>query len=60
MGGGLWYSRISATGDPHGATFLQASPTYDELRGMFGTHMADVVIEVTGVKFLAEDSRKRL
>ena len=26
MGVVLWYSRISVTGDPHGATFLQASP----------------------------------
>ena len=26
MRGGLWYRRSSVTGDPHGATFLQASP----------------------------------
>jgi guanosine-3',5'-bis(diphosphate) 3'-pyrophosphohydrolase len=34
--------------------------SYDELRGLFGTQVADVVIEVTDVKFLAADSRKRL
>jgi guanosine-3',5'-bis(diphosphate) 3'-pyrophosphohydrolase len=34
--------------------------TYDELRGAFGAAVADVVVEVTDVKFLAKESRKRL
>lgn len=41
-------------------TIEDTETTYDELRGIFGTSVADVVIEVTDVKFLAKDSRKRL
>jgi guanosine-3',5'-bis(diphosphate) 3'-pyrophosphohydrolase len=41
-------------------TIEDTETTYDELRGVFGTSVADVVIEVTDVKFLADQSRKRL
>jgi GTP diphosphokinase / guanosine-3',5'-bis(diphosphate) 3'-diphosphatase len=41
-------------------TIEDTETTYDELRGVFGTEVADVVVEVTDVKFLAADSRKRL
>ena len=41
-------------------TIEDTGTTYDEFRGMFGTHVADVVIEVTDVKFLASGARKRL
>jgi GTP diphosphokinase / guanosine-3',5'-bis(diphosphate) 3'-diphosphatase len=41
-------------------TIEDTETTYDELRGVFGTCVADVVIEVTDVKFLADESRKRL
>jgi (p)ppGpp synthase/HD superfamily hydrolase len=41
-------------------TIEDTETTYDELRGAFGASVADVVIEVTDVKFLARDSRKRL
>jgi guanosine-3',5'-bis(diphosphate) 3'-pyrophosphohydrolase len=41
-------------------TIEDTETTYDELRGVFGTPVADVVIEVTDVKFLAKESRKRL
>jgi Guanosine polyphosphate pyrophosphohydrolases/synthetases len=34
--------------------------TYDELRGQFGAPVADVVVEVTDVKFLGKEARKRL
>jgi guanosine-3',5'-bis(diphosphate) 3'-pyrophosphohydrolase len=41
-------------------TIEDTETTYDELRGTFGATVADVVIEVTDVKFLAKESRKRL
>ena len=41
-------------------TFEDTRTAYDEVRSMFGTQVADVVIEVTDVKFLATDSRKRV
>ena len=41
-------------------TIEDTRTTYDELRGAFGATVADVVIEVTDVKFLADESRKRL
>ena len=34
-------------------TFEDTRTAYDEVRSMFGTQVADVVIEVTDVKFLA-------
>ena len=33
---------------------------YDELRGQFGTHIADIVAEVTDTKFLGKRTRKQL
>jgi guanosine-3',5'-bis(diphosphate) 3'-pyrophosphohydrolase len=41
-------------------TIEDTETTYDELRGAFGAEVADVVIEVTDVKFLAKELRKRL
>ena len=41
-------------------TIEDTKTTYNELRGLFGAGVADVVIEVTDVKFLGRDSRKRL
>jgi len=41
-------------------TIEDTETTYDELRGAFGVEVADVVVEVTDVKFLAKESRKRL
>jgi guanosine-3',5'-bis(diphosphate) 3'-pyrophosphohydrolase len=41
-------------------TIEDTETTYDELRGAFGAAVADVVIEVTDVKFLSRESRKRL
>jgi guanosine-3',5'-bis(diphosphate) 3'-pyrophosphohydrolase len=41
-------------------TIEDTETTYDELRGAFGAEVADVVVEVTDVKFLAKESRKRL
>ena len=41
-------------------TIEDTKTTYDELRGAFGTSVADVVVEVTDVKFMAKASRKRL
>ena len=41
-------------------TIEDTETTYDELRGVFGAEVADVVIELTDVKFLADESRKRL
>lgn len=41
-------------------TIEDTRTTYDELRGAFAASVADVVIEVTDVKFLANESRKRL
>jgi guanosine-3',5'-bis(diphosphate) 3'-pyrophosphohydrolase len=41
-------------------TIEDTRTTYDELRGMFGPPVADVVVEVTDVKFLGKESRKRL
>ena len=41
-------------------TIEDTETTYDELRGRFGASVAGVVIEVTDVKFLAKESRKRL
>ena len=34
--------------------------SYDELRGQFGTHIADIVAEVTDTKFLGKHTRKQL
>ena len=34
--------------------------TYDELRGVFGRQVADVVLEVTDTKFVGKEARKRL
>jgi len=41
-------------------TIEDTETTYDELRGAFGAEVADVVVEVTDVKFLGKESRKRL
>ena len=41
-------------------TLEDTDTTYDELRGAFGEEVADVVVELTDVKFLAKRSRKRL
>ena len=41
-------------------TIEDTKTTYEELRGAFGAEVADVVVEVTDVKFLAKESRKRL
>ena len=41
-------------------TIEDTETTCDELRGVFGTSGADVVIELTDLKFLAKESRKRL
>lgn len=41
-------------------TIEDTETTYDELRGAFGAEVADVVVELTDVKFLAKESRKRL
>jgi guanosine-3',5'-bis(diphosphate) 3'-pyrophosphohydrolase len=41
-------------------TIEDTETTYDELRGAFGPEVADVVVELTDVKFLAKESRKRL
>jgi len=41
-------------------TIEDTETTYEELRGAFGVEVADVVVEVTDVKFMAKESRKRL
>ena len=41
-------------------TIEDTKTTYQELRGAFGAEVADVVVEVTDVKFLRKESRKRL
>lgn len=41
-------------------TIEDTKTTYDELRGAFGDEVADVVMELTDVKFLGKRSRKRL
>ena len=41
-------------------TIEDTKTTYQELRGAFGAEVADVVVEVTDVKFLGKESRKRL
>jgi guanosine-3',5'-bis(diphosphate) 3'-pyrophosphohydrolase len=41
-------------------TIEDTETTYQELRGAFGAEVADVVVEVTDVKFLGKESRKRL
>jgi len=41
-------------------TIEDTETTYHELRGAFGAEVADVVVEVTDVKFLGKESRKRL
>ena len=41
-------------------TIEDTETTYDELRGAFGAEVANVVVEVTDVKFLGKESRKRL
>jgi guanosine-3',5'-bis(diphosphate) 3'-pyrophosphohydrolase len=41
-------------------TIEDTPTTYEELRGQFGITIADTVVEVTDVKFLKKNSRKRL
>jgi guanosine-3',5'-bis(diphosphate) 3'-pyrophosphohydrolase len=41
-------------------TIEDTRTTYEELRGEFGANVADVVVELTDVKFLGKKSRKRL
>jgi len=41
-------------------TIEDTETTYDELRGTFGTAVADIVAELTDVKFLRKHTRKRL
>ena len=41
-------------------TIEDTETSYEELRGTFGTLVADTVIEVTDTKFLGKDARKRL
>jgi len=41
-------------------TIEDTETTYEELRGAFGAAVADVVAEVTDVKFLGKELRKRL
>jgi guanosine-3',5'-bis(diphosphate) 3'-pyrophosphohydrolase len=41
-------------------TIEDTETTYDELRGAFGAKVADVVLELTDVKFLGKKARKRL
>lgn len=41
-------------------TIEDTETTYDELRGMFGKQVADVVAEVTDTKFVSKPVRKRL
>lgn len=41
-------------------TIEDTMTTYAELRGAFGTHVADVVLEVTDTKFIGKPARKRL
>jgi guanosine-3',5'-bis(diphosphate) 3'-pyrophosphohydrolase len=41
-------------------TIEDTNTTYQELRGQFGSEVADVVAEVTDVKWLEKTSRKRL
>jgi guanosine-3',5'-bis(diphosphate) 3'-pyrophosphohydrolase len=41
-------------------TIEDAQTTYDELRGLFGEAVADTVVELTDVKFLGKEARKRL
>ena len=41
-------------------TMEDTQTSYEELRGAFGETVADIVVEVTDVKFLRKGSRKRL
>jgi guanosine-3',5'-bis(diphosphate) 3'-pyrophosphohydrolase len=41
-------------------TLEDTQTTYDELRGVFGARVADLVIEVTDVKWLRKHARKKL
>jgi guanosine-3',5'-bis(diphosphate) 3'-pyrophosphohydrolase len=41
-------------------TIEDTETTYDELRGLFGEAVADTVVELTDVKFLGKEARKRL
>jgi guanosine-3',5'-bis(diphosphate) 3'-pyrophosphohydrolase len=41
-------------------TIEDTETTYEELRGQFGTTIADCVVEVTDVKFLKKHARMRL
>ena len=41
-------------------TIEDTNTTYDDLRGEFGTAVADLVVEVTDTKFLEKASRKRM
>jgi GTP diphosphokinase / guanosine-3',5'-bis(diphosphate) 3'-diphosphatase len=41
-------------------TIEDTETTYDELRGAFGAAVADIVVELTDVKFLQKKTRKRV
>ena len=41
-------------------TIEDTETIHDELRGAFGSEVADVVVELTDVKFLGKEARKRL
>lgn len=41
-------------------TLEDTETTYDELRGQFGATIADIVVEVSDVKWLRKDARKAL
>jgi guanosine-3',5'-bis(diphosphate) 3'-pyrophosphohydrolase len=41
-------------------TLEDTQTSYGELRGAFGAEVADVVVELTDVKFLGKDTRKKL
>lgn len=57
--GGVRDPRVIAAALLHD-TIEDTETTYEELRGQFGTTIADCVVEVTDVKFLSKAARKRL
>ena len=57
--GGVQDPKILAAALLHD-TIEDTETEYDELRGQFGAHIADVVAEVTDIKFLGKRSRKQL
>ena len=57
--GGVDDPRVLAAALLHD-TIEDTETTYDELRGRFGATVADMVVEVTDVKFLKKHARKRL